>query len=455
MTDSDSAARHCPTCHGTGQVRCGSCAGKGRTGGLGGPYSCVVCFGRGVQECPRCSGGGRIGDFQFEVHGTDASEVERVARALAEAGLTYSAKASTVQSPGPHGRSVEIPKDVPRADFGIVTALPLELDAVLCHCANTSKVTFEQDDTRTYYRCDLDTALGGSYQVVVTVLPRMGNVEAALATNDLIRLWHPRYVLMVGIAAGASASSQALGDVVISEHVVYYESAKIAQRVEARPRVLPADALLYDRALNFRSSNWYRALPSNVHRPDETNRVPALHFGPIASGEKVIADRDAVEYLRELQPKLAAIEMEGAGVAAAALGAVRRVGFLVIRGLCDFADAAKDDRWQAFSAHAAATFAAQLLRSAPVEPRSRAIQAQERRPPDLRPRGIDRSALFRSMNKALDLEEFKTLCFLLQIDVDDIPGDRKSSKVRELIMRFERRGRLDVVEQTFADMLKE
>lgn len=260
---------------------------------------------------------------------------------------------------------------------------------------------------------------------------------------------------MVGIAGGASPSNQALGDVVISERVVYYESAKITQRVEPRPRVLPADALLYDRALNFRSPDWYSAMPKDIQRPDKAHRTPALHFGPIASGEKVIANREAAEYLRALQPKLAAIEMEGAGVAAAALGAVRRVGFLAIRGLCDFADEAKDDRWQVFAAHSAATFASQFLKSAPVEPRSKAVQKQERRAPELEPRTINRAALFRSINKVLDMEEFRTLCFLLQIDVDDIPGDRKSSKVRELILRFERRGKLSLVEKTFADMLEE
>jgi nucleoside phosphorylase len=345
--------------------------------------------------------------------------------------------------------------DVPVLDFGIVTALPIELEACLQHFGSISKVTFEQSDSRTYYRGDLTTVRTGSYQIVATLLPRMGNVEAALATNDLIHLWRPRFVLMVGIAAEAAPSSQALGDVVVSERILYYESAKIAQRLEARPRVLPADAVLYDRALNLGLPDWHAAIPTDVRRPARVSSFPALHFGPIASGEKVIADAHALEYLRTLQPKLAAVEMEGAGVAAAAFGAVHHVGFLAIRGLCDFADVTKDDRWQRYAAHSAATFAFQLLKSAPIPPRPEAVQVHEQRAVSLQLPRLERSMLFTLITRALDMEEFRTLCFLLEVDVDEIPGDRKSSKVRELILWFERRGKLDVVEKTFAEMRPE
>jgi len=43
-------------------------------------------------SCPRCFGAGRVGDFEFEVSGDDAREVERVAKALAEKGLKHMAK---------------------------------------------------------------------------------------------------------------------------------------------------------------------------------------------------------------------------------------------------------------------------------------------------------------------------------------------------------------------------
>jgi len=37
----------------------------------------------------------------------------------------------------------------------------------------------------------------------------------------------------------------------------------------------------------------------------------------------------------------------------------------------------------------------------------------------------------------------KTLCFIVEVDYDDLSGDRKTSKARELIQFCERRGRVN------------
>jgi hypothetical protein len=54
---------------------------------------------------------------------------------------------------------------------------------------------------------------------------------------------------------------------------------------------------------------------------------------------------------------------------------------------------------------------------------------------------------FNQLCAAFDMEEFKNLCFLLDVDIDEVPGDRKSARVRELILLFEGRGDLDVLEE--------
>lgn len=151
----------------------------------------------GLAYCPACGVHLRMALGEIEVSGEDAEDVARVAERMA--GVLRDPTSAPVSKTGQKSAegAMEAAKDVPRVDFGIVTALPLELEALLCHFDDHTKVTFAQSDTRTYYRGDLGTSRKGSYQVVATLLPRMGNVEAALATNDLIRLWHPRYVLMV------------------------------------------------------------------------------------------------------------------------------------------------------------------------------------------------------------------------------------------------------------------
>jgi len=93
--DLDKNRKHCERCGGAGEVPCPSCGGAGRSAGLRGlgPEGvCARCAGSGIVPCPRCSGTGRIGEFEFEVSGDDAREVERVAKALAEKGLKHMAE---------------------------------------------------------------------------------------------------------------------------------------------------------------------------------------------------------------------------------------------------------------------------------------------------------------------------------------------------------------------------
>ena len=101
-----------------------------------------------------------------------------------------------------------------------------------------------------------------------------------------------------------------------------------------------------------------------------SSHVPAVHFGPIASGEKLIADKATLLQLIEHVPKLLATEMEGAGVAKATTQYTPSPGFLEIRGISDFADEQKNDDWHPYAAHAAAAFTIGLLRTGPVKPTS-------------------------------------------------------------------------------------
>ncbi|MDZ7337362.1 MAG: hypothetical protein ONB30_02345 [candidate division KSB1 bacterium] len=47
--------------------------------------------------CHTCSGRGRIGEFEFEVHGTDAEDVERVTKTLLQQGLQKISSNSKVE----------------------------------------------------------------------------------------------------------------------------------------------------------------------------------------------------------------------------------------------------------------------------------------------------------------------------------------------------------------------
>jgi nucleoside phosphorylase len=252
---------------------------------------------------------------------------------------------------------------VETVDFAIVTALESERTAVVSRLESL-RVISEQNDPYTFYRGTITTGPSDQYEVVVVQLIEIGNVEAAATAAQAIRRWNPRFVLMVGIAGGIAKNGVGVGDVVVASYVHYYEPGKRTDAGEQRrPRVFNGDRVLYGKARHYEAAEWKDSI--DVAPPGEPSGfIPKAHFGPIASGELVIADSQTVSLLLQEAPKLVGLAMEGAGVALAAMDGGCK--FLEIRGISDLADANKADNWQAYAANAAAAFTVGFLKSGPV-----------------------------------------------------------------------------------------
>jgi nucleoside phosphorylase len=82
-----------------------------------------------------------------------------------------------------------------------------------------------------------------------------------------------------------------------------------------------------------------------------------VHFGPLVSGAAVVASKDTFETLLDQHRNILGLEMEAyaAFVASESMGKPRPKT-VVIKGVSDFADAKKDDRYQAYAAELSARF---------------------------------------------------------------------------------------------------
>lgn len=97
-----------------------------------------------------------------------------------------------------------------------------------------------------------------------------------------------------------------------------------------------------------------------VKREPRPSTEPAVHYGLIASGNILVKDAVVREQLLEHIPDdCICYEMEAAGL-------MNSFPCLVIRGICDYADTHKNDRWQRHAAATAVAFAKELLSYVPV-----------------------------------------------------------------------------------------
>lgn len=260
------------------------------------------------------------------------------------------------------------PFEVP-VDFLLVTALEIELEAVLSQLDDPAEY-YPRDMIRPSYCAKVPADGGGRYRVIVMTVSGMGNTEAALAASAMIARWRPNAVVMIGIAAGMPKKGGIkLGDVLVSQYIFDYEPAKLTpDGPEHRSRQLPVDQTLWHRALAYKRSDWRGRV--NMTRPGDEDGPGEIgvHFGPLASGEKVVADEAAMRDLLRLCPKLVGVEMESSGVARAALQQADPARFIAIRSVSDLGDAHKGDGWQPYAAAVAAAFAVGFLHYGPLEP---------------------------------------------------------------------------------------
>src|SRR5882762_7937046 len=92
----------------------------------------------------------------------------------------------------------EVPREV---DFAIVTALPIEREAIVARLDGVTRIS-DPDDAYTFHLGTIPLGEKASYTAVVMQLLEMGNIEAAASATALLKRWKPKHVLMVGIAAG-------------------------------------------------------------------------------------------------------------------------------------------------------------------------------------------------------------------------------------------------------------
>ncbi|KAG9592527.1 pfs domain-containing protein, partial [Aureobasidium melanogenum] len=290
---------------------------------------------------------------------------------------------------------------------GIICALPIELAAAVKMLDKEHPRLLQDPSDNNSYR------LGhiGDHNVVIGCLAagRTGLVSAANVALKMKSSFRcVRFGLMVGIGGGVPSEEHdiRLGDVVISkpsgQHggVVQYDLGKtrpngnfertgslspppdallttltdviaaqemdefnIAAHLSQLAQRLPAygfptklnDELYQPNHLHMGGKTCHDCGKENlVQREERSDNIPAIHYGTIASGNRVMKDAVERDAISQALGGVLCFEMEAAGL-------MNNFPCLVIRGISDYSDSHKNDGWQRYAAATAAAFAKELL----------------------------------------------------------------------------------------------
>lgn len=288
--------------------------------------------------------------------------------------------------------------------IGWVCALPIELAAARQmldeeHCG----LPLDSSDPNSYMLGRI-----GEHNVAIACLPagQMGITSAsAVALHMRSTFQSLRFGLLVGVGGGVPSADVRLGDVVIGhpnkEHggVVQYDFGKSTPEGFQRTGSLNIAPEILLSALSTLQSNYHmgrsrfsdylstlvKRLPNfsrdkagrdvlflenydhvggdtcekcsedkQVQRRPRENQDVVIHYGTIASGNRVMRYATERDEISEKLGGVLCFEMEAAGI-------MNRFPCLVIRGICDYADSHKNKKWQPYAAATAAAYAKELL----------------------------------------------------------------------------------------------
>lgn len=113
------------------------------------------------------------------------------------------------------------------------------------------------------------------------------------------------------------------------------------------------------------ADNTYRLIARDLRESQD----PGVHYGLIASGDKLIKNAKLRDELRD-KYKIICFEMEAAGL-------MNTLPVAVIRGICDYADSHKNDVWQQRSDATASAYAKGLLYTIGADPSANPLWRRE------------------------------------------------------------------------------
>lgn len=263
-----------------------------------------------------------------------------------------------------HASDVCAPKPISDYDYdiAILTAIShVEYEAVMALDANWLEENVTNDDGVYHAGTIRGGKSGRDLRVIASSAIRMGMPASTALSMKMINLFRPRFIFMLGIAAGIKGKGN-FGDVLIADQAWDYGSGKSIQKwffgeqFAPAPEAIPLHLYLRSRLAIFRNDERARKEICDAWPGGNFSKINA-HLGAIGSGAAVLENPKLVKRIRNGQRKVIGIEMETYGVFIAAETAPHPKPLACsIKSICDFGDRKKNDSHQSFAAFTSANF---------------------------------------------------------------------------------------------------
>lgn len=245
-------------------------------------------------------------------------------------------------------------------DIAVICALKEERDAVKKFLIDVKVVKIDYDDDIYYvgYFIKNDKKI----RVVISYANQMGMVAATSLTTKMINNFAPKYMVMTGITGGTKPDKMNFGDVIVALRSWDYRAGKDIRREEQAKHLNTINAIDIDTGMISycrclaEDANTLNAIKESFTEGDKPEEDLQLLLGPVVSGASVVTDPQIVQDVLDNQHReVLGIEMEIYGMYYASSWALKpHPRIIAVKGVSDFADSDKGDKYHAYASYTSA-----------------------------------------------------------------------------------------------------
>lgn len=268
----------------------------------------------------------------------------------------------------------------------LLVAVKREWEEVIKHCHKLCGSDSEKFDFRTYWvdqrEIDSDSRLIGVDKKVLELLdknnnllirlvimklphPGSGGDAAAHLASKAIEVYRPHTICMVGMCAGNPSPKFKIkkGDVILNSSIVRHDYGGLILSEVKGPGSEPSKKFSFEhrvKVLNIDDSGVYKYTDFlnllNAYNEEQVSPKFAVTMGVFSSGNQVTQVPDVFKYIEDNvlnklggddeEWELKALEMEAFSVAYSADSSSEKIGWVIVKGVADFADGKKNKKYQ-------------------------------------------------------------------------------------------------------------
>lgn len=258
-------------------------------------------------------------------------------------------------------------RDEHKFDVAFITALRhTEFDSLLSNGMQWTELNI--DDCNKYYSAIFFDKDGIARKAIATCCSSMGMAVAAATSMKVIQKFNPHLLIMTGIAAGVEGKVQ-LGDIIIADQVWDWGSGKTQDsesgiKLLNDPNIIEIDEKLSSEMKDISSKRLYVDKIKASFQGNTPQNSLSIHVGALASGASVLADSKTIDLIKSQKRSVIGVEMEAFGVVVASkLSGSNVTKSLIIKSVCDFANAHKNDNWQKYAAYTSTSVATEIIKN--------------------------------------------------------------------------------------------